>query len=449
MRQPGCASTLHSLAPLHSFVIPLDSTEADERETKRRRTTDQGDAEDQDGEDIDSTHPPHLGHVAMLTDFVLTSFTSPGPLTPSSFIISSDRDEHIRISRWGSRRAGHLALRYLLGSSAAVGGMCVIEHGLLEVLCGALKTEGAEGMGQSPLLLSTESSRLRLWSLHKDDQVGSKSDCLLVIDLFDAIAPYLRVDPKREQRREKTFGKGKVDSKKNEERASNVEEEPAATVDAEMVRGSIVILRLSAMAVDGDVQVSFVVDGASALFTVSLSKLLTSPAAHHVHAMDVGLPLLDHTFQVNGEERLVWIACDVRPGIIKEACEQRGLRVAQWSSKHRGWEERTAPCALIDKQDQLQSKGSPELAHSLLLYDALTLYPKLEFEVAPDLERTAPNGLVRGGMAGLERTGKPKGMPNGGNKSNSERATGKKEKARADMLRRIGEALGEEEPSPQ
>jgi hypothetical protein len=421
----------------------------DEREAKRRRTAPEEVEEDADEEDdFDARHPPHVGHVSMLTDFVLTSFTSTALEKPPMYIITSDRDEHIRISRWGKRRAGHLALRYLLGSTEAVGGLCVVEHQLLKALNDKVTTESAKDLCKYPLLLSSESSRLRIWSLHKDDQVSSRRNCLLVVDLLDGIAPFLKVNAKREQKREKSFGKGKLLTKKKAEFLGE-DKEPIDTT----VSPAIVMFHLSIRQIKDEVYLSFVVDGASALFTIALSKLLTSPQdafGTYLHALDMGAPILSHVFQTSEEESRVWITCDTRPDVVGEQINLPSLRMAKWSDEQQQWiEEEQDKNPLLANQDQFRSAGSQEISDSLLCYDALILYPKQEFETTVLMENAvAPNGLIRGGITNFERGGKARGTTSTANKGNSERMTGKKVKAREDMLKRIEQALGEAEGVP-
>jgi len=429
---------------VRSFSISIKNTESDEREAKRRRmTTIEAKAQDDEEEDFDSSHPPHLGHVSMLTDFVLTSFTSSSTQSPPMYIITCDRDEHIRISRWGKRRAGHLALRYLLGSREAVGGLCVIDNELIGVLQQKVKTEAAKEIVKCPLLVSTESSRLRIWSLHKDDEASSRQDCQMVIDLKDIVSPYLKVDSQRERMRERSFGKGKVDSKKN----PKMLEESLEAVDSEKTNGAIIMTNLSAMHIDGEVYVSFIVDGASALFTVPLSRLLSSAtesAASHIQVLDMILPIVDQAYQTEGDEKKIWMTCDVRPDVAKSNSNRRGLRMIRWNRVQQCWEEEDGKAnQLIENQSQLESMSTPEVANSLLLYDAMTLYIKQEFERTVLVEQSvAPNGLVRGGLANFERSTKVKGDLGPANKGNSERETGKKVKAREEMLKRIEQALG-------
>jgi tRNA (guanine-N(7)-)-methyltransferase subunit TRM82 len=426
------------------------------REAKRRRIVASNDENDEevDEDAIDISNPPLLGHVSMLTDLVLTSFTSTSPQSPENYIITCDRDEHIRISRWGKRRAGHLALRYLLGSSDAIGGLCVIEHELLDVLQKSVTTESARKVCESPVLLSTDSTFLRFWSLHKDTKTSSRKDLVHVLDLKAFIAPYLMVDPKREKDRERLFGKGKVDSKNLQKKlegtvwanAEDVGGKNIGALKANVESDAVVMTHLSAMHVAEEVYVCFVVEGASALFTIALSRLLSSPteeAGNHIHALDMGVPIVGRVHQSQEGEHSVWMTCDTRPEMTRGSNQQPGLRLALWDKSDMQWKEDLHSNQLVRKQRSLQTQGTLELAQSLLLYDALTMLPKQEFERTTLMEETiSPKGLTRGGLSCFKKTGNAKGSNvSGANKESSERVTGKKVKAREEMLKRIEQAL--------
>ena len=66
---------------------------------------------------------PKLGHVSMITCLAFLRDASSD--TPST-IVTCDRDEHIRLSRWGPHRAAHIVQQYLLGSRSCVGALVVV-----------------------------------------------------------------------------------------------------------------------------------------------------------------------------------------------------------------------------------------------------------------------------------------------------------------------------------
>lgn len=65
-----------------------------------------------------------LGHVSMLTDMALVSIPSSNSVRPRSYIITSDRDEHIRVSRGPSQ--AHIIHGYCLGHTSFVSRLCIL-----------------------------------------------------------------------------------------------------------------------------------------------------------------------------------------------------------------------------------------------------------------------------------------------------------------------------------
>ena len=75
-------------------------------------------------------HELILGHVSMLTGMVYTMVDSPTPRgKPRSYIITSDRDEHIRVSRGPAQ--GHIIEGFCQGHDAFVSKLCITQAGLL------------------------------------------------------------------------------------------------------------------------------------------------------------------------------------------------------------------------------------------------------------------------------------------------------------------------------
>lgn len=70
-------------------------------------------------------HRMLLGHVSMLTDLASVSlpFNTPSSGRTRSYILTADRDEHIRVSR-GPAQA-HVIENYCLGHSAFIGRLCI------------------------------------------------------------------------------------------------------------------------------------------------------------------------------------------------------------------------------------------------------------------------------------------------------------------------------------
>lgn len=65
-----------------------------------------------------------LGHVSMLTDVALVSVPTSNPIATRSYTITSDRDDHIRVSRGPSQ--AHVIHGYCLGHTSFVSRLCII-----------------------------------------------------------------------------------------------------------------------------------------------------------------------------------------------------------------------------------------------------------------------------------------------------------------------------------
>ncbi|KJX94254.1 tRNA methyltransferase like protein [Zymoseptoria brevis] len=63
-----------------------------------------------------------LGHVSMLTDMLYTTHQPSGASTPRSYVLTADRDEHIRISRGPPQT--HVIEGYCLGHTAFINKIC-------------------------------------------------------------------------------------------------------------------------------------------------------------------------------------------------------------------------------------------------------------------------------------------------------------------------------------
>lgn len=109
------------------------------------------DEEDEDA--AEGSSRPRLGHVSMITDAILS---------PSQqHIITADRDEHIRVSRWGPKRAGWVIERFLLGSKSFVGSIAQVQ--------------------EQTLISSDGGKYLRTWNL----KTGA---CTACVDIGDQLA---------------------------------------------------------------------------------------------------------------------------------------------------------------------------------------------------------------------------------------------------------------------
>jgi tRNA (guanine-N(7)-)-methyltransferase subunit TRM82 len=110
-------TTVHTKANLRSLDSQLKQAQKGKSLTKPK-------------EPLDFPHDLLLGHVSLLTDLVVTAI-KPDESTskPRQYLITSDRDEHIRISR-GPPQA-YVIEGFCLGHHEFVNKLCLAEPGLL------------------------------------------------------------------------------------------------------------------------------------------------------------------------------------------------------------------------------------------------------------------------------------------------------------------------------
>lgn len=105
---------------------------------RQEEGTDGGQEVQKPGEDEDEAAScPILGHVSMLLDLVAAR--APAPASPSSgesrkgkyrdYIVTSDRDEHIRVSRGIPQ--SHIIETFCLGHTSFVNKLCIVQQNLL------------------------------------------------------------------------------------------------------------------------------------------------------------------------------------------------------------------------------------------------------------------------------------------------------------------------------
>lgn len=264
-------------------------------------------------EEDDEFAVPRLGHVSMITavDFL-------GDSVPYA-IITSDRDEHIRISRWGQERLGYVIQQYLLGSRGAVGALSTLS-------AETSQRAGLPAGTDRPAILSSDGGQgLRLWCYTNGDYTLHSS---LVLD-HDKLASTVHVDADTERRRERAannmafrgaFDPAEAPSKRQKRDA----EEPKQDGP------TLIITKLVPLVVDSRYWLIITLDGASAFFTLPLEELREGserPVPKDVIGVhDLGAPILD----IAVHESSLWAVCDDRPGI---ASGTRPLHYLEWTSE--------------------------------------------------------------------------------------------------------------------
>lgn len=228
---------------------------------------------------------PRLGHVSMVT---CLAFLGQRGEVPAS-IVSADRDEHIRISRWGAKRAGHVVQEYLLGSSSFVGALLPIEQATAE----------KSGFDSALLVSADGGACLRVWAQH--GKYGLQS----VVALPD-LSKHVAVDASVERRRERVASNVALrdafdPTAKPPKRAREDENEETAP---------LVLTRLLLV---NDTTILATWEGASVLALIPLASLRASGTLSDVYVYDVEAPILSVAYVA--AHGTLYVACDDRPDI--------------------------------------------------------------------------------------------------------------------------------------
>ncbi|GAC76355.1 WD repeat protein WDR4 [Moesziomyces antarcticus T-34] len=234
------------------------------------------DEQDQMDSPTDASMQILLGHVSMITSLAFIPAAKQG--APPAYIITGDRDEHIRISRWGPKRLAYVIDRFLQGSQAFVGALAVVANAE-----GTLRLVSSEG-GQS----------LRVWTLPQPSEqpTGSAADtsseraCLSINDLGSALAPFVLARDREERKRESkayqaSSKRNKAAKRKQDQRGTDgsaseaAEAKPLAAQYAKDSKPTVVISDLLPFTdAEGTQWLLVVVEGAAAFFHIPVSALL-------------------------------------------------------------------------------------------------------------------------------------------------------------------------------
>lgn len=130
-------------------------------------------------EGLDFEHKLLLGHVSLLTDLIVvsTSVVNNGTSQTKQYIITADRDEHIRISR--SIPQTHVIENFCLGHTEFVSKLCV--------------SPWAPGH----LVAGNGEPSLRIYAIQTGEQI-SRCDLLSIPSLRDNISQALKASPDRD-----------------------------------------------------------------------------------------------------------------------------------------------------------------------------------------------------------------------------------------------------------
>ncbi|WFC99712.1 tRNA (guanine-N(7)-)-methyltransferase non-catalytic subunit trm82 [Malassezia yamatoensis] len=240
----------------------------------------------------ESSIKPRLGHVSMITSLAFLG----GPV-PNQ-IVTADRDEHIRISRWGPNRAGHIIEQFLLGSSSFVGALL------------PLSSEQASQVGNvagDALISSDGGAILRTWT--RRPQSAFQLHSIVTLNA-DKLRNYVLVNAEVERRRERVAGTigfhEAFDPNAQPMKRKYDESDETRSMDP----SPLVLTTLVAVAEN---QILLAWEGASILALIPLEKLACSATLDDVYLYDTQAPILSVSYVTDAN--VVYVALDDRNGI--------------------------------------------------------------------------------------------------------------------------------------
>lgn len=335
-----------------------------------------------DADTDDQTLQPKLGHVSMVT---CLAFLRDHETSPKS-IVTCDRDEHIRISRWGPRRAAHIVEQYLLGSRSCVGALTVVP-------ADRASRAGLPCSSQPVLVTSDGGACLRVWCCHADGKYRLHATVHLDVH---ALLEHVTVDAAIERRREKdagnlaakdtVFDPHKTEPETKRQKSDEHQECNSSTADSQP---SLVIHHLSHFISDDRDWLLVCIEGARAVFVVPLDHLTkdrSTPALPVIVTCRMNAPILDVSLvpeasggDLSGAPKL-WLCCDDRPGMGS------GPSVSEFAWRDDHFEACEVPPmntslrALVAPDSSAattpRASASPAALSKLCLYSQIMTWPK-------------------------------------------------------------------------
>lgn len=373
----------------------------------------QADEQDQMDSPEDASMQILLGHVSMITSLAFIPGAKAN--SPPKYIITGDRDEHIRISRWGSKRLTYVIDRYLQGSESFVGALAVVPDA-----DGTLRLVSSEG-GRS----------LRVWKLPQPsssfstpDETSSDNACISINDLESALAPYVLARDREERKRESMLvqvssKRNKAAKRKQDQRAGETkegqqtEDKPLASQYAKDSKPTVVISNLIPFSdAEGKPWLLVVVEGATAFFHIPVSALLAPLPSEEDKVRDISgqvrvtrasVPILHLALlQRPGTVGTSVIATfDTRPEFISEdPTHKEDAEVGTFTLNASGDFERQPKSSIVDAllpatqptsesyEEAPRALLDPSVVEYLSLYPALTTWPKIEVPSSAEIIAT-------------------------------------------------------------
>ncbi|KAK0557168.1 Pre-mRNA-splicing factor SYF2 [Tilletia horrida] len=366
----------------------------------KQTTSGAADSDDEDGADpSDPWSSPRVGHTSMLTAAMLLESSSSTPSEhggAARYIVTADRDEHIRVSRWGPKRAGWVVENYLMGSNAFVAALAHVPQSVVDK---HFSGRTLDGSGHGLLLASDGGRLLRLWNyLHTD----TSSQLVASVEVSAAVLPHVVVSGKTKNKQggAKKTAPG-YQSNVSEERIQEVEaSQRTAEENSKLAITKLVVLRSK----DED-QVVFTAEGSTAFFTLPISELSRSNGAEivdvsaQIQKVDAGAAILDVEVDISDPTRpRLWATLDTLGLGLSRGDMEPAVKVYDLVDNH--WvETEQASVALMEslraadasRKSKLLQKVDPKDAKkiSATYYDALKTYPKLAGESCSSLPMTS------------------------------------------------------------
>ncbi|KZT37736.1 hypothetical protein SISSUDRAFT_823919 [Sistotremastrum suecicum HHB10207 ss-3] len=296
-----------------------------------------------------------LGHTSILTELILVEREN------RPFIVTADRDEHIRISRYPQ---GFIVHRYCLGSTRFVSSLCDLGNG--QLLSG-----GGEDV-------------LRVWE-------WDSGECLRTIDVGSSVKPSIVVRRTLSGGEDEEDGR---DKKKKKPKGASTKIEASPSVQTEP---TLVIRRISKVLVDSKSWIIFGAVGATALFYFPWQK--SSQGQSPIETISFALPVLDFIALHDG--RLL-VSLDSNHA-AKE--EEPSLQLLKWEQEKLVKQENDSTIQKLE--NRVRSYDGPSIGDQ---YELLSTLPKFSIEGQPadGVEDDVMMGVDLGGRSGEKREARQK-----------------------------------------
>ncbi|WFD43906.1 tRNA (guanine-N(7)-)-methyltransferase non-catalytic subunit trm82 [Malassezia psittaci] len=291
----------------------------------------------------ESSIKPRLGHVSMITSLAFL-----GKPVPNQ-IVTADRDEHIRISRWGPKRAGHVIEQFLLGSSSFVGALLPLSSEQASVVSSV--AEGA-------LVSSDGGAILRTWT--RGPQSSLQLHSVITLNA-DKLRNYVCVNAEIERRRERVAGtigfREAFDPNSQPLKRKHDESDETKSMDP----SPLVLTHLIAVTEN---QILLTWEGASIIVLIPLEKLACSATLDDVYLYDTQAPILSVSYVTDAN--IVYVALDDRDG-IGAGPALRAFTIAKMQVSPANLPEGDIQQLIRDVQDTQRPTSAPAVAKQAVL----------------------------------------------------------------------------------